>query len=289
MATMMHGNKDKRKFADPDETTLRTRASPSLASHKILDGPEGNSQGTRKPPLCAPDEVVPIKRKRSWRYNRVWTKDQKWTREGLDTSVQQRVPPPSNKDQPTTRKGDESGKDLSETGNSPSRETDEVVPKRRRITWRYNRVWRRDQKWTREEQTQQPRVPPTTQVTNDGPTKVPPVPEPKQEQTQQPRVPPTTQMTSDGPTKVPPVPEPKQPEPPKFLRTYWRTNRVWRRDMVWTRKVNRVQLFSVILVTIYQASYTVQMWQYYTHNSLQHQTIRHVLLIDHHFCTWSNF
>ncbi|XP_062608597.1 platelet glycoprotein Ib alpha chain-like [Saccostrea cucullata] len=111
-----------------------------------------------------------------------------------------------------------------------------VVPKRRRITWRYNRVWRRDQKWTREEQTQQQKTPPNTPVTSDGPTKAPPVPEPKQKQTKQQKTPPTTQVTSDGPTKVPPVPEPKQPEPPQFLRTYWRTNRVWRRDMVWTRK-----------------------------------------------------
>ncbi|XP_062614344.1 uncharacterized protein LOC134276080 [Saccostrea cucullata] len=182
---------------------------------QTCDNPgDGTTSGGRN----SPDQAyIAVPKKRRWRpYNKVWRRDQKWTREGLTYPQKSLV----------SQKSDEPGKDLSETRTPPSVVSDEVTPKKKRH-WTYNRVWQKDKKWIREEQTQQQAVPPPTPVHRDHPTKTPPVP-----------VPPPTPVHRDHPTKTPPVPVPRQQEPPQFLRKYWRRNRVWRRDMVWVRKVN---------------------------------------------------
>ncbi|XP_062582563.1 serine/arginine repetitive matrix protein 1-like [Saccostrea cucullata] len=158
---------------------------------QTCDNPDGTTPGGSN----SPDQAVP--KKRRWRpYNRVWRRDQKWTREGLTYPQKP----------PVSQKSAEPGEVSSETRSPPTLVSDKVVPNKKKRHWTYNRVWQKDKKWIREEQTQQQAVPPPTPVHRDHPT------------------------------KTPPVPVPKQHEPPPFLKKYWRRNRVWRRDMVWVRK-----------------------------------------------------
>ncbi|XP_062578968.1 mucin-2-like isoform X2 [Saccostrea cucullata] len=162
MMLKVHRIKDKRKTDDPD--SLGTRGSPLLVPDETRDNPDGATSRGRN----SPDQAVP--KKRRWRpYNRVWRRDQKWTREGLT------YPQKS----PVSQQSAEPGEDLSETRTPPPLVSDEVVPNKKRF-WTCNRVWRKDKKWIREEKTQQQAVPPPTPVHRDNPTKTPPLPVPKQ-------------------------------------------------------------------------------------------------------------